>query len=97
MSYIFYGLGALLLAILGFLFLRRRGEEEEEPAASEDVFADVELQDQTLEVEEPEATWEEPEQERRFATGLGLWKRWTPEGRAERMSSVRWPRWWRSS
>ena len=64
MSYIFYGLGALLLAILGFLFLRRRGEEEEEPAAAEDVFADVELQDQTLEVEEPEATWEEPEQER---------------------------------
>ena len=63
MSYIFYGLGALLLAILGFLFLRRRGEEEEEPAA-DDVFADVELQDQTLEVEEPEATWEEPRQEK---------------------------------
>lgn len=62
MSYIFYGLGALLLAILGFLFLRRRGEEEEEPAASDDVFADVELQDQVLEVEEPEPAREEPRQ-----------------------------------
>lgn len=62
MSYVFYGLGALLLAILGFLFLRRRGEEEEEPAAADDVFADVELQDQTLEVEEPEPAREEPRQ-----------------------------------
>ncbi|MEJ2532356.1 MAG: FimV/HubP family polar landmark protein [Halioglobus sp.] len=61
MSYVFYGLGALLLAILGFLFLRRRGEEEE-PATADDVFADVELQDQTLEVEEPEPLREEPEQ-----------------------------------
>ena len=62
MSYIFYGLGALLLAILGFLFLRRRGEEEEEPVPSDDVFADVELQDQMLEVEEPEPVREEPQQ-----------------------------------
>jgi pilus assembly protein FimV len=62
MSYIFYGLGALLLAILGFLFLRRRGEEEEEPGTPDDVFADVELQEQTLEVEEPEPALEEPAQ-----------------------------------
>jgi pilus assembly protein FimV len=56
MSYLFYGLGALVLAILAFVFLRRRGGDSEEAAAevvSEDVFADVELKDQALEVSEP--------------------------------------------
>jgi pilus assembly protein FimV len=59
MSYLFYALGAALLAILGFVFLRRRGQEEEparEAAAAapaEDVFADVKLREQPLQVEEP--------------------------------------------
>ena len=58
-----YLLGALLLAVLGFLFLRRRGSGSEtspeaSTAAGQDVFADVELKDQELEVESPPA--EEP-------------------------------------
>ncbi len=56
-SYLLYGLGALVLAILGFLFLRRRsGEEEEEAAGAQapDVFADVKLREQALEVADDE-------------------------------------------
>jgi pilus assembly protein FimV len=55
MDYLMYIVGALLLAILGFIFLRRRGSTEEGSAtapAAADVFADVELT-QPLEVEAP--------------------------------------------
>jgi pilus assembly protein FimV len=57
-SYLLYGLGALVLAILAFLFVRRRGGESEVTdegesavsAGSADVFADVRLKDENLEV-----------------------------------------------
>jgi pilus assembly protein FimV len=58
MSYISYILGAAALALLGFFFMRRRGQANEQPAASapkEDVFADVQLKSQELEVETPAA------------------------------------------
>ena len=56
-SSLLYGLGALVLAILGFLFLRRRGEQGDEEAAQDqpsDVFADVKLKEQALDVAEVE-------------------------------------------
>jgi pilus assembly protein FimV len=58
MSNIWYILGAAVLAIMGFIFMRRRGGDKEEapapaPAPREDVFADVQLKDQALEVEAP--------------------------------------------
>ena len=61
MSYILYILGAAVVAILGFVLLRRRGESTQEtpvsaPAPREDVFADVQLKDQELEVQAPEET-----------------------------------------
>jgi pilus assembly protein FimV len=64
MSYLLYGLGAALIAILGFVFLRRRGQEEQPaaetatPPPARDVFADVKLKEQPLQVEPPA---EEPE------------------------------------
>lgn len=59
MSTMLYGLGALLLAIIAFLFLRRRGQDKDEspaPATSaDDVFAEVKLKEQKVEVlAEPE-------------------------------------------
>ena len=56
MSYIYYILGALGLAILGFIFMRRRGEDSEDEsvpsrAPAVDAFSNVELQDQDLAVE----------------------------------------------
>jgi pilus assembly protein FimV len=62
MSYILYILGAAVVAILGFVLMRRRGESTQEapvlspaaPAPKEDVFADVQLKDQELEVPAPE-------------------------------------------
>ena len=53
MSYIYYILGALGLAILGFIFMRRRGEDSEDEsvparAPAVDAFSNVELQDQDL-------------------------------------------------
>ena len=70
MSNIWYILGAAVLALLAFIFMRRRGGDNEEaaapaPAPREDVFADVQLKSQELEVEapaEPEIT-EAPEEE----------------------------------
>ncbi len=56
-SYLLYILGALLLAIAGFVFARRNAVDEDESlserslAPTEDVFADVRLQDPVLEVE----------------------------------------------
>jgi pilus assembly protein FimV len=59
MSYILYILGAAVVAILGFVLMRRRGEPAQEapvssPAPKEDVFADVQLKDQELEIAAPE-------------------------------------------
>jgi pilus assembly protein FimV len=59
MSYIAYILGAAALALLGFIFMRRRGGDIEQaptPAPQEDVFADVQLESQELEVEAPAET-----------------------------------------
>ena len=64
MSYLLYGLGAALIAVLGFVFLRRRGQQEQPaaeaaaPPPARDVFADVKLKEQPLQVESPA---EEPE------------------------------------
>ena len=62
--------GAIVLAVLGIFYIRRRGSDAAEddvpvavPAPARDVFADVELTDQALEVEdavEPPALDEEP-------------------------------------
>jgi len=86
MSYLLYVLGALVLGVLGFIFVRRRGGEDQGTAAAapvkpaEDVFADVELKDQALEVEVPaeelpeavaEQPVEEPEYERPDNRGYG--------------------------
>jgi pilus assembly protein FimV len=86
MSYLLYALGALVLGVLGFIFVRRRGGEDQGTAAAapvkpaEDVFADVELKDQALEVEAPaeelpeavaEQPVEEPEYERPDNRGYG--------------------------
>ncbi len=68
MSYILYILGAAVVAILGFVLMRRRGESTQEtpvsspaPAPKEDVFADVQLKDQELEVAAPEEAVAEAE------------------------------------
>lgn len=82
MSYLWYILGALLVAVLGFVLLRRRGEQDiEEPVevaadTAEDQFADVELTEQTLEVEEglpslEEAIEEEPVETAAKTRGYG--------------------------
>ena len=75
MSYALYGLGALVLAILAFMFVRRGKDEESTGAVSDSAFADVELKDEPVEVvsepepapepalEEPAADIEEPEEE----------------------------------
>ena len=46
MSYLLYGLAALVVAVLGLRFFRRRGEDEETGSGTEltsdDVFANVE-------------------------------------------------------
>ena len=68
MSYLFYGLGALVLAVLAFLFMRRRREEQGTPAAAatpqdDQVFAAVELKEQPVEApEEPETVEPAPQE-----------------------------------
>jgi pilus assembly protein FimV len=60
LSYLWYIVGALVLAVIGFVVVRRRrdGDDDEvaEVAAApdRDVFADVELSKQPLELEEPD-------------------------------------------
>lgn len=65
MSYLFYGLGALVLAILALMFLRRRkGDEEDTSSVETDrAFAAVELKEEAVETlpQEPEPVTE-PEQ-----------------------------------
>jgi pilus assembly protein FimV len=59
-SNLWFVLGAVVLAVLGFIFMRRRGGDDDEtvetveavPAPAADVFADVELKEQALEVED---------------------------------------------
>tara|TARA_R110001599_G_scaffold353870_1_gene601265 strand:- start:49151 stop:51421 length:2271 start_codon:yes stop_codon:yes gene_type:complete len=60
-SNLWFVLGALVLAVLGFIFMRRRGAADDdddivevEPTPAADVFADVELTEQVLEVEDDE-------------------------------------------
>ena len=72
MSSLWYILGAVVVAVLGWLFLRRRKDTDDEgdeldtspvAAAPVDAFADVELTEQEVELEEPEELQEEsPEQ-----------------------------------
>ncbi|MBP6699782.1 MAG: FimV family protein [Halioglobus sp.] len=63
-SNLWYVLVAIAVAVLGMLYLRRRGQgtdtAEAEPLAPRDVFADVKLKEQALEVEDAA---EPPEQE----------------------------------
>ena len=68
MSNMMYILGAALVAIIGFVLLRRRSKDEDsnEPVATDrDVFADVQMQDQKVEVE---SVAEEPPQEEEVTT-----------------------------
>ncbi len=68
MSYLLYGLGAVLLLVLGSMFLRRR-KEEEDTSVGDEAFADVELKSEPVAVvaepePEPEALEEvEPEED----------------------------------
>ena len=86
MSYLLYVLGAVVLGVLGFIFMRRRGGDDQGAAAAapvkpaKDVFADVELKDQALEVEAPveelpeagaDQLVEEPQDERPDNRGYG--------------------------
>lgn len=50
MSYLLYGLGALVLAILAFMFVRRGKDEEETEEARDEAFADIELKEARVEV-----------------------------------------------
>ena len=60
MSYLLYGLGALVLLILGVLFVRRGKDEDSEDAVDDQAFANVELKAEPVAVAEPEP---EPEAE----------------------------------
>ncbi|NND66603.1 MAG: hypothetical protein HKN19_03350, partial [Halioglobus sp.] len=65
LTWLLYGLGALIVAALGFLVLRRRGADEDEveelaaAAPAADVFSKVELPETPVEVEEPDEAEEE--------------------------------------
>ncbi|MDX1734970.1 MAG: FimV/HubP family polar landmark protein, partial [Halioglobus sp.] len=53
MDYLWYIVGAAVLALLALLFLRRRGGDDDDyDADADDVFSDVQLGDQNLDVEE---------------------------------------------
>jgi pilus assembly protein FimV len=68
-TFMLYLLGAAVLAVVGFLFWRNRsGKDEAQPrpaptAPAEDVFSDVKLQDQVLEVEDAVAEEGAPAEE----------------------------------
>ena len=75
-SNLWFVLGAIVLAVLGFIFMRRRGADDDDTveaaeAPAADVFADVELTEQTLEVEEdvPAAVEEETAIEQEVSSG----------------------------
>ncbi len=67
-----YGLGAVIFAVLAFLFIRRRGGDDEEieeiatAAPAADVFSDVELTGAAVEVEEPELEEKAPAGDRGY-------------------------------
>ncbi|TDG13702.1 hypothetical protein E2F43_09275 [Seongchinamella unica] len=63
MSYLLYGLGALVLIILGVLFVRRGKDDDGDSAVSDDDFADVQLKAEPVAVAEPETGLEEVEAE----------------------------------
>ena len=75
MSYLPYIFGALVLGIVGFVFARRRGngadEVESTPhtAPAEDVFSDVQLKQQSMEVAAPEIKKETEQEEPASAEG----------------------------
>ncbi|MEP5566994.1 MAG: FimV/HubP family polar landmark protein [Halioglobus sp.] len=50
MSYLLYGLGAMVLAILAFMFVRRGKDEDESAGSRDDAFADIELKEARVEV-----------------------------------------------
>ncbi len=58
MDYLWYLVGALVLAVLAFVLVRRRSGQEEAAAvpAERDSFADVQLRDQPLEISSEEET-----------------------------------------
>ncbi|MEE4144085.1 MAG: FimV/HubP family polar landmark protein [Halieaceae bacterium] len=70
-SNLWFVLGAIVLALLGILFMRRRGKADEgieegieaAPVQTRDVFADVKLGDQDLELEEAMADVQESAEE----------------------------------
>jgi len=76
-DYILYILGAIVLAVAGFVFLRRRGTAEDEAvparqrASNDDVFSDVRLRDTRLEVVPPAAEEPAPIAARRDNRGYG--------------------------
>ncbi|MEM1154308.1 MAG: FimV/HubP family polar landmark protein [Pseudomonadota bacterium] len=64
-SNIWFIVGAVVLAVLGFIFMRRRGSTEDdslmdEPVPEQDAFADVQLRDQALDVEQDSLFEPEP-------------------------------------
>ncbi|MEM8560807.1 MAG: FimV/HubP family polar landmark protein [Pseudomonadota bacterium] len=64
-SNIWFIVGAVVLAVLGFIFMRRRSATEAddlmvEPATDQDAFADVQLRDQALDVEQDSIFESEP-------------------------------------
>lgn len=62
MSYLLYGLGALVLIILGVLFVRR-GKDDGDNEVGDDAFADVQLKAEPVPVVEPEVEAEEAQAE----------------------------------
>jgi pilus assembly protein FimV len=77
MSYLLYILGALVLAGAGFVFSRRRGGEEQDTvtarhtATKDDVFSDVQLKHQSINVEAPEQDIDELPASARDNRGYG--------------------------
>lgn len=62
MDYAIYIIGAVVLAMIGFLFARRRrGAEQEDVGAAPDVFSDVQLKEQPVEAASEADTREEVE------------------------------------
>ncbi len=64
MSKALYGLGILVLALLGFLFWRRRSDQaEDDEFAADDAFADVQLKEESVGVAEQDMASQETAEE----------------------------------